>query len=297
VSWYNNKNKHGPEININSIVRRLFMWKKILLGLLAFIVFVVVLAFWLTSGISEVANKQLDALRKGDVVTAYSYTSKAFQADTSIDRFKAFIDKYPALKNNRESSWSSREISNGNGTLVGTLTANDGTTLPVEYHFVKENNEWRMLNLVLPNVGAKSVTEQAGAPSSATAPAPAAGAVKVSAEELAKGEIFHILVSDVTGADGTKVEKAKPVITPQAKKILVSVYIVHAKAGLKVSAELVRIENGATIGPVVLPINEDGNVVRNFSFTNTEGIWPAGPYKINISTSNGQVGSVYFNIE
>jgi hypothetical protein len=149
------------------------MWKKILLGILAFIILVVVLSFWLTSGMSDVANKQLDALRKGDINTAYSLTSKAFHDDTSLDKFQLFMDKYPAFKNNREASWGSRQVSGNTGVLVGTLTANDGTAMQVEYHFIKENNEWKILGFGLTNVGAKTAPAQAPAPAVAPTTAPA----------------------------------------------------------------------------------------------------------------------------
>lgn len=129
------------------------MWKKILLGIVIFIVIVVALALFLTRSLSEVANKQLDALKKGDIAAAYSYTSKDFQAAVSMKDFEKFLNAYPGLKNNQKTSWGERTISGSTGTLRGTLTATDGGVTPVEFHFVKENDEWKILGIGVNQAG------------------------------------------------------------------------------------------------------------------------------------------------
>ncbi len=125
---------------------------KIIVGVLIVIGVIVGLVFWLTSGLPEVAEKQLAALRSGDIEKAYSYTSKDFQHATSLEDFRKFVDQYPSLKNNKSDIFTSRAIENNIGTLRGSLQAQDGAVTPIEYKLVNENNEWKILSLqVLPS--------------------------------------------------------------------------------------------------------------------------------------------------
>lgn len=252
------------------------MWKKILLGVGAFVVIVITLALLLTSSITDVANKQMDALRKGDTVKAYSYTSKDFQGYTSLADFEKFFDKFPSLKNNKKAKWSDRKIENNTGILKGSLIANDGAVTPVEFHFVKENSEWKIIGIQLHPTGAQASSSQG-------------------AGDVSLGEIYQVLVSDAQNRSGS-VDATKTVIFANAPKIFVTVYVLHAKAGLKVTAEMVRVENGAKIGPSEATITQSGNVMRDFSFTNTASLWPEGDYKINVTTSNHQSASVNFKV-
>lgn len=264
------------------------MWKKILLGILAFIVFVVILAFVLTKSISDVANKQLQALRQGDMVGAYALTSKDFRAQTSLEDFEKFVKKYPSLKNNLKSSWSERTINNGQGTLKGKLTATDGGVTPIEYHLVKENNEWKILGFSLHNAGAtidSDVSKEAAKP-----------VVAPTKKDLAQGELYRIYVNDTLNKSGN-VDAPKGIIPKTSPKIFTTVYILHAKKGLKVAAQLYCVTTGGKIGPSVATISQNGNIMRSFSFTNTEPTWPVGDYKIFVATANHQSAEVNFKVE
>ncbi len=135
-------------------------WLKILLGFVVVIGAIIGLAFWLTSGLTDVAEKQLVALRSGDVEKAYSYTSKDFQNATSLEQFRTFVDSYPSLKNNKSDFFSNREIANDVGTLKGSLQSQDGAVTPIEYKLVKENNEWKILSLQVLPTGANVQDKQ-----------------------------------------------------------------------------------------------------------------------------------------
>jgi hypothetical protein len=262
------------------------MWKKILLGILAVIVLAIVLAFVFTKSLPEVANKQLEALHNGNITAAYSYTSKDFQANTSMADFDKFVNRFPSLKNNKKTSWSSREISNNTGTLIGSLTATDGGVTPIEYHFVKENNEWKILSIQTKATGAQTSDAQSQSKSVA----------KIT-NDISQGAIHHVAIRDTYDSKLDKVIETKAIIPANTPKIYAVVYISHAKAGLKVAAQLVRIANSAKIGPVVAKITQTGNVIRNFSFTNTDPTWPVGDYRVNVMTSNGQWATVPFKIQ
>ena len=49
--------------------------------------------------------------------------------------------------------WSSRNISGAEGTLKGTITLNDQTTLPIEMAFIKEQGDWKIYGLNIQNPG------------------------------------------------------------------------------------------------------------------------------------------------
>ena len=128
---------------------KMALWKKILIGVAVFIGGVIALAFFVTSGLDEPVKRHLDALRAGNIEAAYAETSIAFQQNTSIEQYAAFIERYPVLKNIADYSFSSREVENGLGTLKGTLTTTDGGVVPVEFKLVKENDQWKILGLSL----------------------------------------------------------------------------------------------------------------------------------------------------
>lgn len=273
------------------------MWKKIILGIVAFIILVVVLALVFTSSITSVADKQLTALRHGDMVAAYALTSKDFRNSTSLAEFEKFVNTYPSLKNNQKASWSAREINNGQGTLKGKLVAMDGGVTPIEYHFVKENEEWKIIGISLHQSGATTITSQSEATSSTVnPPATSAPVSSTNPKDLAKGQIYRVLVSDQQSASGS-VATSKGIISISAPKVFVTTYILKARKGLKVSAEMVYVRSGSKIGPSVAVITKSGNIIRDFSFTNTQPTWPVGDYAINISTSNNQHATVNFKMQ
>ncbi|MCX6766748.1 MAG: DUF4864 domain-containing protein [Candidatus Moranbacteria bacterium] len=151
--------------------KKMKLWKKILLGVAVFILLVIILAFYATSGIVKVAEKQLNLIASGDLKGAYALTSNDFQKSVSYDKFLAYVNNYEVLKNYKDHKFSSREINGDTGTIQGTLTAKDGTAAPVEYKFIKENGEWKILSVDLStNAGANTNSS-----SGATAPTAVSG--------------------------------------------------------------------------------------------------------------------------
>jgi hypothetical protein len=129
--------------------KKMKLWKKILIGIGVFILLVIMLASFATSGIVKVAEKQLNLVESGNLKGAYALTSSEFQGSVSYDKFMAYVNNYEVLKNYKDHKFNEREINGDTGTIKGTLTAKDGTTSPVEYKFVKESGEWKILSLNL----------------------------------------------------------------------------------------------------------------------------------------------------
>ncbi len=269
--------------------------KKVLIGCLSAsalfilgIIGIVAIAMFATSGINDVANNQLKAIRSGDVAKAYSYTSKDFQAATTLDDFKTFVEQNPSLKNNDSSSFLNRSIENNEGTLEGSLKAKDGGVTPVTYKFVKEDDEWRILSIELKQAGAE-VQEQENkevAPGT-TAEQPA---------EAKETSIFDVRISDKANENGV-VDTTVQTYKPETNEILVSAYVEAAKKDMTVSALLTYVATGDTVGPAENQMSEDGDVISNFSFTKPTKGWPTGDYKVTIKTSTGLSKDVSFSVK
>lgn len=124
--------------------------------LACFIVFVFLMMrimFLATEGLVDTARGQLDALKKGDTVLAYSYTSKEFQNVQPLDTFKKFVALHPELTDVKSSSFNNRRVENGRGILIGVLYAKDGTETPVEYYLVKEKGVWKIRGMIINPTG------------------------------------------------------------------------------------------------------------------------------------------------
>jgi len=129
-------------------------WLKIALmvtgGVAAVIVAIVFIALWATSGIVEPVERQLAALKAGNMDAAYAETSEAFRQETPLEAFTAFVGQYPILKDHASHSFSNRSINNGVGELSGSLTSPTGGVTPVQYRLVKENDAWKIIYI---NIG------------------------------------------------------------------------------------------------------------------------------------------------
>ncbi|MCX6763936.1 MAG: DUF4864 domain-containing protein [Candidatus Moranbacteria bacterium] len=141
--------------------KKMPMWKKILIGIGVFIIVVIILAFSATSGIVKVAEKQLNLIASGDLKGAYALTSQEFQRSVSYDKFMAYVNNYEVLKNYKGHTFTSRETQGDTGTIKGTLTAKDGTAAPVEYKFIKEKGEWKILSVDLSSTGGTNTNTKA----------------------------------------------------------------------------------------------------------------------------------------
>jgi hypothetical protein len=126
-------------------LRAMKTWKKVLLGIALFIVAVVALAMFMTSGLDKPVERHFAALRAGDIVGAYGELSIAARQQTSLDDFKTMLTNTPALVHVTGESFTSRTVNNGQGQLEGTLEIEGGGKLPIEIRLVKENDEWKIL--------------------------------------------------------------------------------------------------------------------------------------------------------
>ena len=134
-----------PALTFWEKVRAMKTWKKVLIGIVLFIVVVVALALFATSGLDKPVQRHFAALHSGDVIGAYGELSVAARQQTSLDDFKTMLTNTPALMHVTDESFSSRTVNNGQGLLEGSLEIEGGGKLPIEIRLVKENDEWKIL--------------------------------------------------------------------------------------------------------------------------------------------------------
>ncbi len=114
----------------------------------AIIAILVVIGLFINMSLTKVIKAQLSAIKAGKLEEAYyAYTSDQFQKSISLEQFKQFVQQYPALAKNKKVSFTSWKIENNQGYVKGNLTGEDGSTLPMEYHLIKENGQWKILSI------------------------------------------------------------------------------------------------------------------------------------------------------
>lgn len=143
--------KNGNELeltpNLTPMKETILITGSVMAWFALFIASIAALLMYTTKDLVNVVDGQLAALQSGQIEKAYSYTSKDFQHIISIEGYKKYIEESPALLNNASSSFRDRQIINNNGFLAGTLTAKDGTITPVVFQLIKENGQWKILNI------------------------------------------------------------------------------------------------------------------------------------------------------
>lgn len=107
--------------------------------------------------------------------------------------------------------------------------------------------------------------------------------------------IYGILVNDTADSDGYVTEK-KTNLPATATKIFVTVQITDSTPGIKVSASVNGIDNGMSTDPAVTITSKTGNIMKAFTFTNNDKVWPKGDYKVDVTLSTGEEKNTTFTI-
>lgn len=100
--------------------------------------------------LTDIIEAQLKAIRSRDINKAYySFGSEDFQKTISFADFKRLITKYNVLSDNKSFLFERKIASTHIVVVKGKLTSNAGESLDVEYSFVHEYGEWRILGIQL----------------------------------------------------------------------------------------------------------------------------------------------------
>ena len=133
--------------------KKMALWKKVVLGVVGFIVFVIGLALFATGDLQALAESHLEALRAGDIDTAYSQTSPDFRAATSLSAYQGFVRAYPVLTQHTAFSSESRSFENNAGQVIGYLTDGSNNLAKIEFQMVKIGDQWMIQGLNLDDPG------------------------------------------------------------------------------------------------------------------------------------------------
>lgn len=126
------------------------IWFKIVAALAVLALIGVTAGILFTETLVDVVDNQLEALREQNIPKAYyNYTSKDFQAATSIDQFRNFVEAYPVFLNNQSAHFSQRSMEHNIGTLKGNITSQDRVNTPIEYKLIKDDGKWKILSIRL----------------------------------------------------------------------------------------------------------------------------------------------------
>lgn len=96
-------------------------------------------------------ENQINAIQHHEINRAYNlYTSQQFKQVTNFEEFKYFVESFPVFSKNKNAIFGNLDIRpNGIATIQGVLTSTDGETLNVEYKFVREGYQWRIIGIQL----------------------------------------------------------------------------------------------------------------------------------------------------
>jgi len=126
------------------------LFKKIILGVIAFFVIVGGFTYFTTKGASEAADKFVSYVQSVDAGSAFELLSTEGKNSGSREQFDTFVSRVgPVL--NGEVSKSGVGISAGTGrdtvsTINYRIPGSDGKTYLIKVELVKEDGEWKVLS-------------------------------------------------------------------------------------------------------------------------------------------------------
>jgi hypothetical protein len=100
-------------------------------------------AMFATRGAVEAVRAQITAIKAGDMDAAYQHMSDSYRASHTSADFGAFVGRHPGLKENSDSTFTTRNVNNDKAHLEGYLMAASGAKETVSYELVK-SGDWKI---------------------------------------------------------------------------------------------------------------------------------------------------------
>ncbi len=171
---------------------------KIIVIIIGIIGILIAVVFMMTAGITDTATEFFTDIKAKNYSKAYSGLSEEFRVNTSQDEFVKFLDKSALLKF-KDTSWGTRSISGGKGTLDGSVITESGGVVPIKLGLVKENDNWKIYSIYKPKAGLSQSDESGRLPSTEELIALTEESLMKFAESVnAKSfEVFHAYSSSV----------------------------------------------------------------------------------------------------
>ncbi|HEY8151479.1 MAG TPA: FHA domain-containing protein [Vicinamibacteria bacterium] len=116
-------------------------------------------AVFATRGVVEAVRAQITEIKAGNMDAAYKRMSDAYRQSHTEADFGAFVARHPGLKENSDSTFTTRNVVNDKAHLEGYLMAASGAKETVTYELVKAG-EWKIDDIKFE--GESAATAQAG---------------------------------------------------------------------------------------------------------------------------------------
>lgn len=221
--------------------------------------------------LAKVVEDQIREIKSNNIQKAYSdYTSQGFKEVTSIQEFQEFLKNHPYYLTYQSLELPHLSFEGNIAVLSGILVANKEETYSLEYQFVKQNKEWKILHIDIS---------------------------LVNKQETAHGlEFSKALI-------GKKVDRQGLVIDPQTilksdqSDIYVNLFIKNSVAGAKIQMKFEHLQSGSMIPPVSVTLNGSGDSVASFVFSAPIRGWPTGIYQLIATSSTGASQIYSFKVE
>jgi hypothetical protein len=121
-------------------------------GFLLLIGAIVGFVFYATSDMTAAADEFYATARGSDQNAVYALTSAQLKRVTTPDQLASYI-KANRFNEVADTSWSSRSFENNIGQVEGTLTLDDGGTVPVTMELFKEADGWKVSYIEIGQAG------------------------------------------------------------------------------------------------------------------------------------------------
>lgn len=91
------------------------------------------------------AREQLETIKEGKIPEAYyEFTSKQFQAATSLEQFRQFVKSHGIIADYKDIVFGEPVIDDKRGLLIGKLTPEKGQPVEIKFFLYRQEDEWKI---------------------------------------------------------------------------------------------------------------------------------------------------------
>jgi len=231
--------------------------------------------------LDAVIQAQLKDFSDNAIEQAYEkYSSKEFKQSTPLDVYADFIEKYPALQKHKSVVFDKLVFNNNTPTFSGTIIGKDDKEYKVEYDFVKEDETWKILHMLIAPKEKVEQERRTGVNNGPKMPL----------------EFVKALIGNTVDKAGV-VQDPKTVFKGNSGNIYVNLYIQNGVKGTRIEMEFKHLDSGSSIPPISTTLQDDGSALISYDFTNPSKGWPRGSYSLLAQSSTGENREFIIRIE
>lgn len=130
--------------------KKLPLWIKLLFLIAGLGIVITSISVVANDNAEEVVSEQLKSIRSNQLTQAYyGYTSKEFQATTTLEQFKEFLRPLLPFMTEGKATSNESELGEGIKLVRETFTLPNKKVLTIDYHLLKEEDLWKIINIKL----------------------------------------------------------------------------------------------------------------------------------------------------